>query len=132
MLDRYLCEKNYASLKVMIDRKRAELFKTKDKALKSLVDNAQKAPGNFDADINELKAALSLNLTQEQFKYAEAYRNATIYSIICALWNTKVEQELPQIDQYAILEYYSEKLAQKEAEENILIWLWNIIRKLFE
>ncbi|VDO20177.1 unnamed protein product [Brugia timori] len=132
ILDRYLCEKNYASLKVMIDRKRAELFKTKDKALKSVVDNAQKAPGNFAADINELTAALSLNLTQEQFKYAEAYRNATIYSVICALWNTKVEQELPQIDQYAILEYYSEKLAQKEAEENILIWLWNIIRKLFD
>lgn len=25
MLDRYLCEKNYASLKIMIDRKRAEV-----------------------------------------------------------------------------------------------------------
>ncbi|EFO23872.2 hypothetical protein LOAG_04616 [Loa loa] len=134
VLDRYLCEKNYASLKIMIDRKRAELFQIKDKPLKSFVDIPQRVPENFGADIVEvfLNATVPLNFTQEQFKYAEAYRNATIYSIIRALWNTKVEQDLPQIDQYAILEYYNEKRAQKKAEENILIWLWNIIRKLFD
>ncbi|CAG9540388.1 unnamed protein product [Cercopithifilaria johnstoni] len=134
ILDRYLCEKNYASLKVMIDRKRAELFQAKDKPLKSFVNGSQREPGNFGADIGETfsNAAVPLNFTQEQFKYVEAYRNATIYSIIQALWNTKVERELPQIDQYAILEYFSEKRAKKEAEKNILIWLWNIIRKWFD
>uniref|UniRef100_A0A0R3RIC9 Uncharacterized protein n=1 Tax=Elaeophora elaphi TaxID=1147741 RepID=A0A0R3RIC9_9BILA len=130
VLDRYLCEKNYASLKVMIDRKRAELFQAKDRPLTSFGDTTQRVQGNFGADIDEvfLNATAPLNFTQEQFKYAEAYRNATIYSIIRALWNTKVEQELPQIDQYAILEYYTEKQAEREAEKNILIWLWNIIR----
>lgn len=44
----------------------------------------------------------------------------------------KVEQDLPQIDQYAILEYFTEQRARKEAKENILIWIWNIIMKLFE
>ncbi|MCP9258293.1 hypothetical protein DINM_001452 [Dirofilaria immitis] len=134
LLDRYLCEKNYASLKVMIDRKRDELLQANDKSLKNFVDDRQRVPGNFNANIDEilLNTAVSLNFTQEQFKYAEAYWNATIYSIIQALWNTKVEQELPQIDQYAILEYYNEKRAEQEAKENILIWLWNIIRRLFD
>ncbi|VDK85199.1 unnamed protein product [Litomosoides sigmodontis] len=133
MLDRYLCEKNYASFKVMIDGKRAKLFQIKDKSLMSSVDVSQRVEGNFDADIDKASnASVPVNFTQEQFKYAEAYRNATIYSIIRALWNTKVEQDLPQIDQYAILEYYSEKRAEKEAEKSILIWLWNIIRKLFD
>ncbi|KAL4002047.1 hypothetical protein ACH3XW_1855 [Acanthocheilonema viteae] len=131
-LDRYLCEKNYASLKIMIDRKRAELFRAKNKSLKSFVDASQRVAEKAEIDEDFLNASVPLNFTQEQFKYAEAYRNATIYSIIQALWNTKVEQELPQIDQYAILEYYSEKRAKKEAEKSILIWLWNIIRKLFD
>uniref|UniRef100_A0A8R1Y2W7 Uncharacterized protein n=1 Tax=Onchocerca volvulus TaxID=6282 RepID=A0A8R1Y2W7_ONCVO len=134
LLDRYLCEKNYASLKVMIDRKRAELLQANDKSQKSFVDAEQKVPGNFGADIDEifLNTTIPLTFTQEQFKYVEAYWNATIYSIIRALWNTKVEQELPQIDQYAILEYYNEKRAEQEAEENFLIWLWNMIRRLFD
>lgn len=59
------------------------------------------------------------------------FQNASIYNIIRALWNNKVEQELPEIDQYAILEYYNEKLAEETAQQSIIVWLWNLIRGLF-
>lgn len=46
-------------------------------------DNAQQVSGNFDAEIdaNFLDTHPPLNFTQEQFKYAEAYRvNLLIFS----------------------------------------------------
>lgn len=53
-----------------------QLFQAKDKPLKGFLDAAQRVPGNFGADIDEtfLNAAVPRNFTQEQFKYAEAYR----------------------------------------------------------
>lgn len=63
---------------------------------------------------------------------SEKFQNASIYNIIRALWMSKVEQQLPQIDQYAILDYYNEKRAKDEARQNIIIWLWNLIKGLFQ
>ncbi|VDN02950.1 unnamed protein product [Thelazia callipaeda] len=129
-LSEYLREKNYASLKMMIDQKRYQLLQVND----MLSTAEDQTPESWERNVVNIlsNTTIPFNLTQEQLKYAEAYRNATIYSIIRALWNTKVAQELPQIDQYAILEYYNEKQMEEESQQSILIWLWNMIRNLFE
>ncbi|VDK29771.1 unnamed protein product [Gongylonema pulchrum] len=129
LLERYLREKNYASLKELIDQKKAEFLQVSNKPIGSSA--AKETAEDFETDAFLEAPSVPLNFTQEQFEYAQAYHNASIYSIIRALWNTKVEQELPQIDQYAILEYYNEKRAEEEAQQNVLIWLWNLIRRLF-
>lgn len=61
-----------------------QLFQAKDKPL----DVSQRVSGNFGADIDETfsNASVPLNFTQEQFKYAEAYRvNLPIFFPFCFL-----------------------------------------------
>ncbi|VDM43428.1 unnamed protein product [Toxocara canis] len=51
--------------------------------------------------------------------------------MLWALWNSQVEEILPEIDQNAILEYYEEKRIEKLSNQGFFARIWNIIKGWF-
>uniref|UniRef100_A0A183E2Y1 RNA polymerase sigma factor n=1 Tax=Gongylonema pulchrum TaxID=637853 RepID=A0A183E2Y1_9BILA len=71
LLERYLREKNYASLKELIDQKKAEFLQISNKPIGSSA--AKEAAEDFETDAFLETPSVPLNFTQEQFEYAQAY-----------------------------------------------------------
>ncbi|VDK49038.1 unnamed protein product [Anisakis simplex] len=123
LLNAYVQQDAYADLKEMIDQRTNYIFEVENDEFRI---NANK----YKLDESELLLGAP-NLTKSQLHIIEAYQNATIYYMIWALWNWKVEEILPEIDQNAILEYYEEKRMEDLDRQSFFVRLWKIIKQWF-
>jgi hypothetical protein len=59
-------------------------------------------------------------------------QNASIYNIIRAVWNARISELLPQLDQLVILEYFHEKRLDELRKMSMLARLWAAIKGWFK
>ncbi|GMS88638.1 hypothetical protein PENTCL1PPCAC_10813, partial [Pristionchus entomophagus] len=59
------------------------------------------------------------------------YHKSRVYSIISALWEGSLDEQIPRLDQFAILEYYEERRRRALKEASIFSRIWSAIKKLF-
>ncbi|GMT18786.1 hypothetical protein PFISCL1PPCAC_10083 [Pristionchus fissidentatus] len=59
------------------------------------------------------------------------YHKSRVYSIISALWENSLDEQIPRLDQFAILEYFEERKRRQQRDANIFTRIWSAIKKLF-
>ncbi|PAV87388.1 hypothetical protein WR25_07083 [Diploscapter pachys] len=114
-LEIYMAQKNYANLKDRIDQKQQEA-------------NLNIAVEVLESNNTNLASIVENEKTQITITLVEAYHNASIYNAVRSLWNEQFQSILPIIDQFAILQYFTEKKQFEYDQMSFWTRIWTVIR----
>ncbi|CAJ0942162.1 unnamed protein product, partial [Mesorhabditis belari] len=118
-LEKYLEQRTYAELKRVIDLRTQELDHDIDSKLLKRTN------------LTEIGSILKSELGHKYLQILEAYHNASVYAIIRGLWNSQLYSILPPIDQFAILDYFEEKLNRHNAHRSMWQRFLDALQKVF-